>query len=145
MTVAEIASRMDEPASSDGADELGDDRDPSEVFGERDRKIPPADAIGSESIADRLKQPLEGSIYDAEIGELWSPEDGAENRLLLVAEELGGLEGIPRGFHVLIGFAELLVKHSDDEDGSTSSDDPDEDDEPDEIDATTREVLEYEP
>lgn len=141
MTVAEIASRIDSPTSSDGADEPAD-ADP----GEPDLSdLEDVEALEPEkSIGDLLKEPLEGSIYDQDIGELWNPEEGAENRLLLVAEELGGIDGIPRAAHLAIAIAEILSKHSEDSSSeSTSSDDPEDDE--DEIDATTREVLEYEP
>lgn len=147
MTVAEIASRIDEDASEPGADHAAaEGADHSEVAEALDSAEP---LEPEKSITDRLREPLEGSIYQEDIGELWDPEEGAENRLLLVLEEIGGLEGIPRAGHAVIGLAELWVKHADGSSEVSSrsgAEDEDEDEQEDDpVTQTTREVLEYEP
>jgi hypothetical protein len=56
----------------------------------------------------RLMQPLEGSIREDRVGEMWNPEQGGLNRLVLVAEETFGLgDGLPRVAHVPIALAEI--------------------------------------
>lgn len=110
MSVAEVAERVDVAGEALDSDPDRVDREPTP--GDSDPDLPPMDESSS-SLADRLTEPLEGSIYDADVGELWNPEQGAENRLLVVAEEVAGLsEGLPRGVHLLIGGAELYYKHA---------------------------------
>lgn len=79
-------------------------------------------------LTDRLMQPLEGSIQQDHVGELWDPENGGPNRLVLVAEEAAGLsDGLPRLAHLLLGLAETYVAHADQ---LTLGSSPDPDEEP---------------
>ena len=91
-------------------------------------ELPPPDAGPSRGIADRLMDPLEGSIREDRIGELWNPDDGGANRLVLVAEEVAGLsDGLPRAAHLLVGLGELYINHADGL--QLGSDEPEEDEE----------------
>lgn len=93
-------------------------------------ELPPPDGGPSRGIVDRLMEPLQGSIREDRIGELWNPDDGGANRLVLVAEEAAGLsDGLPRAAHLLVGLGELYVNHADGL--NLGADEPDEDDEDD--------------
>lgn len=62
-------------------------------------------------VADVLKEVPERDFRDADPSELWDPEEGAENRLLFVLEEVVGGGGVPNWAHALIGTGEAVMKH----------------------------------
>lgn len=85
--------------------------DPDLEIGELPGAEEPA---GSRGIVDRLMDPLDGSVRQDRIGELWNPDDGGANRLVLVAEEVAGLsDGLPRVAHLILGIGEMYVNHAD--------------------------------
>ena len=150
MTVADVARQLEA---------VGGDSDPTPDQGEPDQgRGIEVDVGGIETdgpaeadLGARLRAPLEGSIHDRTRREIWDPENGAENRVILVVEELGGLDGIPRAGHLVIGFAEMLVKHSEPDQGEPDQGEPDQGEpdqgEPDqgEPDSDTERVLNYDP
>lgn len=146
-SVAEAAERVG-AGGAEAAAEGATEQAVSEAVGEvAEADELPTDA-GQPSLFQRLQEPLQGSIYEAEVGEVWNPEQGGENRLLLVAEEVGGLDGIPRGLHVVIALAELWVRAAADQEGSAdpgADDRDDDDDAAGQVSQSTREVLNYEP
>lgn len=106
MSVAEAARQLE-----DGDAEVATPPEGAGGVEEPDRDLEDADELGDpepEGIVERLTQPLEGSINEDRIGELYNPEQGGANRLVLTVEEIFGFsEGLPRAAHLVIGAVEL--------------------------------------
>ena len=62
-----------------------------------------------------LMESPDGSIFDTDVRELWNPDEGGVNRLLLLAEDLAGTDGMPRIGHLLIAVAEIARQMQDDD------------------------------
>lgn len=94
----ESADALDEPNPDPTNDPTGDDL-ADQLEGT---------ATESANPLTRLQQPLEGSITEDRVGELWNPDLGGLNRLILVAEETFGVgDGLPRLVHGIIALAEM--------------------------------------
>ena len=62
-----------------------------------------------------LMETPDGSIFDTDVRELWNPDEGGVNRLLLLAEDIAGTDGMPRIGHLLIAVAEIARQMQDDD------------------------------
>lgn len=112
MTVQSIAEGFDSPTPGRDPDQSGGGPDHGEPEADLDLD-PIEDEPSSTSIVDHLKRAPEGSIEDADARQIFSIEEGAEDRLALVAEDVLGSEGIPNWLHLLVGSIEVSIKHSD--------------------------------
>lgn len=111
--VAEAARAVEENSEAlDSAEPVeGESRDRERAadpdLPDRGEEIP-QEPVG---IYERLAAPLEGSVKEDHVGELWNPEQGGLNRLVLVLEEAFGVgEGLPRIAHAGISVAEMAAK-----------------------------------
>lgn len=89
---------------SAGAVEAGE-----EILDRQNESADP-DPTADRGVMARLFEPMEGSVKQDHIGELWNPGEGGANRLAMVAEEAAGIgDSLPRIAHVPLGIAELYV------------------------------------
>lgn len=107
-----------------------------------------ADQLGKSSSESahplkRLQKPLEGSITEDRVGELWNPDLGGLNRLILVGEETFGVgDGLPRLVHGIIALAEMAEQPPEVLTESSSTERTSSESTKDELPGDTKEVLE---
>lgn len=113
-----VANVRDQPGASADPDPAAS-ADPDHV----EQAVGEIDAMGD--LEDDAIDPVgwlmespDGSIFDTDVRELWNPDEGGVNRLLLLAEDIAGTDGMPRVGHLLIAVAEIareMREQSDDE------------------------------
>lgn len=110
MTVADVAEGFADQGDPSGGDHPGGATD-----AELGDAIADVDSIEDEptSILDHLKRAPDGSIEDANASEMFSIEEGAEDRLALVAEDVLSSEGVPNWLHLTVAAIEIAIKHGD--------------------------------
>lgn len=105
-----VESAAMEAIESDADQEAAGAVEAGEQIRDRQNESADPDPSADRGVMARLFEPMQGSVKQDHIGELWNPGEGGANRLAMVAEEAAGIgDSLPRIAHVPLGIAELYV------------------------------------